>query len=61
MSAKKKIKSVKAWAGVCDGKIHLWHNCDPKYYEIYTSKKVASEHYDHVIPVLITSIKKARP
>lgn len=59
-----KIKPVKAWAGVSDGKIHCWSG-EPRYgtqryYEIYPTKAQAKKSYEQYMPVLITPIKQPR-
>lgn len=51
-----KIKPVRAWAGICDGKIHCWGG-ETRYYELYPTKAQAKIAYEHFVPVLITPLK----
>ena len=53
----KSPKAVKAWAGVCDGKIHRWGKTNGNYYELYPSRAQAKQHYDEVVQVTITPHK----
>lgn len=47
-----KIKAVRAWADVCENKLHFWSGEQP-YYEIYRTKAHAALHYEKFVPVLI--------
>lgn len=51
-----KIKPVRAWAGICDGKLHCWRTGE-RYYEIYPTKAQAQAAYQLFVPVLITPLK----
>lgn len=60
----KAIKPVRAWAGVVDGKIDL--ESGPIYSDypledtvgVFRTREIAHRHYQCVIPVLITPIKR---
>lgn len=52
----RKIKPIKAWAGVVRGKIHGWKTQEAPYYEIYYRRADAKEHYQHFIRVKIVSL-----
>lgn len=43
--SQKKIRPVKAWAGISDGRLHCWSST-PRYYEIYPTRTLAKEHYE---------------
>jgi len=58
-----KIKPVKAWAGISDGKLHCWSG-EPRYgtvryYEIYPAKAQAKVAYEQYVPVLIKPLRVA--
>lgn len=52
-----KIKPVRAWAGVSDGRLHGWGPTAGNYYEIYRTKAQARAAYELYVPVLITPLK----
>lgn len=62
---KAKVKPVKAWAGVVDGRILNWsHIVDQPInmpsYDIFASRKLAKLNYDEVIRVEICEVKPKR-
>ncbi len=52
-----KIKPVKAWAGISEGKLHCWES-EPRYYEIYPTRKQVRVSYEEYTEVLITPVRK---
>jgi hypothetical protein len=56
------MKPIKAWAGIVDDKFDFgWNrelNFNDGQYGIYKTQQKAKEHYQEVIRVLITPIKK---
>jgi len=54
----RKVKEIKAWAGICDGKLNTgWiENAGYKdsLYGIFRNKKEARSKYELVVPVTIT-------
>lgn len=67
MSKSKKVRAVKAWAGIIDDKIDTRYgpmlrdlpDTHPTIGVIRTRRE-AKEHYECVIPVLITPIRTAK-
>lgn len=53
------VKSVTAWAGISDGKLHCWGG-ENKYYEIYPTRKLAALNYEHFTRVKIFPIASTR-
>lgn len=59
----KKIKPVKAWAGVDGGRIGSWEGVmgwglyTPTMVAVFRSRKGAMDKFQHVVPVLITPIE----
>ena len=62
MKREKKFKAVKAWAGICEGKIDIWPSqaVGTEQYEIFVRRKDAARRYELFIPVLITPITKKK-
>jgi len=62
MAKKQKIsklpRSIKAWAGVVDGKIHCWGQTQGNYYEIYSSRAMAKRHYEKVVRIDIIPLSQ---
>lgn len=54
---KQKIKPIKAWVGICEGKMHCWGG-EARYYEIYPTQALVKIAYEEYVQVLITPIPK---
>ena len=53
---KKKLKKVKGWAGMVDGKVHdtlEYYGNRHKLFAVYIRKADAKKNYEEVIPVTI--------
>lgn len=57
-----KLKEIKAWAGIVNGKIFAWKentiHVNPYQLEIYTTRKAAKQNCEEVIPVIIKPMEK---